>query len=184
MGSDGELKKPPIVTLRPIIPDNACILCITATTGIGLADVYSPDNKIPHYCLSLESGPCLSPSVADQPLGPATDHLLSKIFPHQLANLTRAPHRVDSSFCSSVYGVLPVVSNCCSPPKRRAYSKENPVLLGREYLNWLFAIQEFFIRAYSKENPVLLGREYLNWLFAVQEFFIRQFIPSIHSVLI
>ncbi|KAL0307537.1 UNVERIFIED_CONTAM: hypothetical protein Scaly_2979800 [Sesamum calycinum] len=24
--------------------------------------------------------------------------------------------------------------------------------------------------AYSKENPVLLGREYLNWLFAVQEF--------------
>ncbi|PHU09447.1 NAD(P)H-quinone oxidoreductase subunit 2 A, chloroplastic [Capsicum chinense] len=26
------------------------------------------------------------------------------------------------------------------------------------------------VRAYLKENPVLLGREYLNWLFAVQEF--------------
>ncbi|KAF3618689.1 hypothetical protein FXO38_33311 [Capsicum annuum] len=26
------------------------------------------------------------------------------------------------------------------------------------------------VRAYPKENPVLLGREYLNWLFAVQEF--------------
>ena len=25
-------------------------------------------------------------------------------------------------------------------------------------------------RAYPKENPALLGREYLNWLFAVQEF--------------
>jgi hypothetical protein len=39
-------------------------------------------------------------------------------------------------------------------------------------------------RAYPKENPVLLGREYLNRLFAVQEFLFRQFIPSIHSVLI
>lgn len=39
-------------------------------------------------------------------------------------------------------------------------------------------------RAYPKENPILLGREYLNWLFAVQEFLFRQFIPSIHSVLI
>ena len=35
-------------------------------------------------------------------------------------------------------------------------------------------------RAYPKENPVLLGREYLNWLFAVQEFLFGQFIPSIH----
>nr|WNR52194.1 Ycf15 [Ilex yunnanensis] len=39
-------------------------------------------------------------------------------------------------------------------------------------------------RAYPKENPVLLGLEYLNWLFTVQEFLFRQFIPSIHSVLI
>jgi hypothetical protein len=39
-------------------------------------------------------------------------------------------------------------------------------------------------RAYSKENSILLGREYLNWLFAVQEFLFRQFIPFIHSVLI
>ncbi|KDP44481.1 hypothetical protein JCGZ_16314 [Jatropha curcas] len=28
---------------------------------------------------SRESGPCLSPSVADHPLGPATDHRLEKI---------------------------------------------------------------------------------------------------------
>ncbi|KAK5783687.1 hypothetical protein PVK06_038200 [Gossypium arboreum] len=29
--------------LRPIIPDNACILCITAAAGTELADAYSPD---------------------------------------------------------------------------------------------------------------------------------------------
>ncbi|KAL8210222.1 hypothetical protein R6Q57_006954 [Mikania cordata] len=29
--------------LRPIIPDNACILCITAAAGTELADAFSPD---------------------------------------------------------------------------------------------------------------------------------------------
>jgi len=37
-----------------------------------------------------ESGPCLSPSVADHPKRPATDHRLGKLLPHQLANQTRA----------------------------------------------------------------------------------------------
>ncbi|KAK8478164.1 hypothetical protein V6N11_059479, partial [Hibiscus sabdariffa] len=32
--------------LRPIIPDNACILCITAAAGTELADAYSPDSVI------------------------------------------------------------------------------------------------------------------------------------------
>ncbi|PHT49963.1 NAD(P)H-quinone oxidoreductase subunit 2 A, chloroplastic [Capsicum baccatum] len=66
-----------------------------------------------------ESGPCLSPSVADHPLGPATDHRLGKLLPHQLANQTRAPPRADSSFCSSAYRVLAAVSSCCSLPKGR-----------------------------------------------------------------
>lgn len=35
-----------------------------------------------------------------------------------------------------------------------------------------------------EENPVVLGCEYLNWLFAVQEFLFRQLIAPIHSVLI
>ncbi|KAJ1681015.1 hypothetical protein LUZ63_023754, partial [Rhynchospora breviuscula] len=51
-------------------------------------------------------GRVLSPSVADHPLGPTTDHRLGKLLPHQLANQTRAPPRADSSFCSSAYGVL------------------------------------------------------------------------------
>ena len=32
--------------LRPIIPDNACIPCITAAAGTGLADAYSLDTVI------------------------------------------------------------------------------------------------------------------------------------------
>ncbi|KAL4274850.1 hypothetical protein HN873_069875, partial [Arachis hypogaea] len=40
------LKKPPTDALRPIIPDNACILCLTAAAGTELADAYSPDTVI------------------------------------------------------------------------------------------------------------------------------------------
>ncbi|MBA0733638.1 hypothetical protein Gogos_017628, partial [Gossypium gossypioides] len=39
-------KKPHTDPLRPIILDNACILCITAAVGIKLADAYSPDTVI------------------------------------------------------------------------------------------------------------------------------------------
>ncbi|KAF1859182.1 hypothetical protein Lal_00001013 [Lupinus albus] len=37
---------------------------------------FRPLWKKHHCCLPLESGPCLSPSVADHPLGPTTDHSL------------------------------------------------------------------------------------------------------------
>ncbi|KAL5060652.1 hypothetical protein RYX36_032256 [Vicia faba] len=90
MGFDGELKKPPTDALRPIILDKACILCLTAAAGTELADAYFPDTVIfsslgkkfmthrpstsKRHC--SEFGPCLSPSVADHPLGPATDHRL------------------------------------------------------------------------------------------------------------
>ncbi|KAI9085334.1 hypothetical protein K1719_032711 [Acacia pycnantha] len=42
-----KLKKPPTDALRPIILDNACILCLTAAAGTELADAYSPDTVIP-----------------------------------------------------------------------------------------------------------------------------------------
>eukprot|EP01039_Chlorochromonas_danica_P011484 gene11484-12850_t len=35
---------PPSYALRPIIPDNTCIPCITAAAGTGLADAYSSSN--------------------------------------------------------------------------------------------------------------------------------------------
>ncbi len=49
-----------------------------------------PLSKIPHCCLPQESGPCLSSSVADHPLRPATDRRLGELLPHQLANLISA----------------------------------------------------------------------------------------------
>ena len=49
-----------------------------------------PLSNIPHCCLPSESGPCLSPSVADHPLRPATDRRLGEPLPHQQANPPRA----------------------------------------------------------------------------------------------
>ena len=51
---------------------------------------FRPLRKIPHCCLPEESGPCLSPSVADLPLRTARDRRLGKPLPYQLANLTWA----------------------------------------------------------------------------------------------
>src|SRR5699024_8276913 len=45
--------------------------------------------KIPYCCLSDESGPCLSPSVADHPLRSATHRCFGEPLPHHLANATR-----------------------------------------------------------------------------------------------
>src|SRR3954451_11231418 len=49
-----------------------------------------PLSNLSHCWLPQESGPCLSPSVADHPLRPATDRRLGEPLPHQLANQTRA----------------------------------------------------------------------------------------------
>ena len=51
---------------------------------------FRPLSNIPHCCLPQESGPCLSPSVADHPLRPATYRRLGRPLPHQQANVTQA----------------------------------------------------------------------------------------------
>ncbi|MBA0697887.1 hypothetical protein Goari_021406, partial [Gossypium aridum] len=83
-----------------------------------------PENEIYHHManqrLQVIPASCkssLSPSVADHPFRPTTNHRLGKLLPQQIANQTRAPPRADSSFCSSVYRVLEAVFSCCSPPK-------------------------------------------------------------------
>ena len=43
LGFDIRLYEPPTDALRPIIPDNACTLCITAAAGTELAGAYSSD---------------------------------------------------------------------------------------------------------------------------------------------
>ena len=54
------------------------------------ASGFPPLRNIPHCCLPQESGPCLSPSVADHPLRSATHRCLGEPLPHQPANGTRA----------------------------------------------------------------------------------------------
>ncbi|PPD97658.1 hypothetical protein GOBAR_DD05318 [Gossypium barbadense] len=103
------------------------------TIGV-LFDLYafhcSARNSLCHYCTPAWSGPCLSPSVADHPLGLATDHHLDKLLPHQLANQMQGPPRTDSSFCSSAYGVLAIIYSCCSPPKGRFLRITYPSVIG------------------------------------------------------
>jgi len=47
-------------------------------------------SNIPHCCPQMESGPCLSPSVADQPRRSAKDCGLGEPLPHQLPIPTKA----------------------------------------------------------------------------------------------
>ena len=96
--------------LRPVIPNNACTLRLTAAAGTELAGASSAGTVIivpgkgllqpeglhhprgvagsgfahcPRFptAASRRSGPCLSPSVADHPLRPATDRSLGAITP-------------------------------------------------------------------------------------------------------
>ena len=55
---------------------------------------FRPLRKIPYCCLPQESGPCLSPSVADHPLRSATHRCLGEPLPHQQANAPRAHPQV------------------------------------------------------------------------------------------
>ena len=54
------------------------------------ASGFPPLRNIPYCCLPQESGPCLSPNLADHPLRSATDRSFGKPLPYQLANPTRA----------------------------------------------------------------------------------------------
>ena len=59
---------------------------------------FRPLRKIPHCCLPEESGPCLSPSVADRSLKPATDRGLGKPLPYQLADGPQADLQAPEGF--------------------------------------------------------------------------------------
>ncbi|KAG4390973.1 hypothetical protein GLYMA_05G084600v4, partial [Glycine max] len=125
LGFDDEIKKPPTNALHPIIPNNACILCLTTTAGTKLADAYSLDTII-----GSSPGKAVHDPVVNHPLRPTIDHRHGMLLPHQLANQTRVPPRADSSFCFSAYGVLAAVSSCCSPPKGRFLRVTHPSVIG------------------------------------------------------
>ena len=101
------------------------------------ASEFPPLRKIPHCCLPEESGPCLSPSVADHPLRPATHRRLGEPLPHQLSNGTRThPHAHGSEeshafpthpFDSWAYPVLAVLSVCYPGHEGRLFTCYSPV---------------------------------------------------------
>nr|GEW08532.1 retrovirus-related Pol polyprotein from transposon TNT 1-94 [Tanacetum cinerariifolium]GEW08956.1 retrovirus-related Pol polyprotein from transposon TNT 1-94 [Tanacetum cinerariifolium] len=70
---------------------------IRGMSSLELADAYSPDTIVASSSGIEESGSCLSPIVADHPLGPATNHRLT-------------------------YGLLAAISSYCSLPKGSSYA--------------------------------------------------------------
>ena len=90
-----------------------------------------PLRKIPHCCLPEESGPCLSPNVADHSLKPATDRGLGEPLPPQLTNQTRVHPRADLlSFRPSTYEVLASVSAGYPSPEGRSSRVTHPFATG------------------------------------------------------
>lgn len=108
-------------SLRPVMMNNTCPLRITATAGTKLVGPYlknivknllfrlkfyvlyyffilfiitgsnfHPLSNIPHCCL-VETGPCLSPGVAELPLSTAKNCRLEKHLSSQLPNSSYKP---------------------------------------------------------------------------------------------
>ncbi|KAH7285649.1 hypothetical protein KP509_33G038800 [Ceratopteris richardii] len=122
LGFDSGLKEPPTDALRPIIPDNACIPCLTAVAGTELADAYSSDTV---SSSSPRKG--VYDPVADHPLRPATDRHLGKPLPYQLANQTQVPPWADPSFLlRSLWGISSRFQ-LLSPSQGQVLTRYSPV---------------------------------------------------------
>src|SRR5947209_18370977 len=74
--------------------------------------------KIPHCCPPKESGPCLSPCLADHPLRPATRRRLGGPLPHQQADRPRAHPEAEDHF----------LAGSCGPVRTSGISTGFPVL--------------------------------------------------------
>ena len=83
-----------IETRRKSLTSDSALLHPRDIAGSGV----SPLSNIPHCCPPRESGPCLSPSVADHPKRPAKHHWLGQPLPDQLPNTTQAHQTALLSF--------------------------------------------------------------------------------------
>ncbi len=113
--------RPKVINLQLFFPIESALqpAGLLHTRGIA-GSGFRPLSNIPHCCLPSESGPCLSPSVADRPLRPAMDRCLGRPLPHQQANPTRAHLIARASkerplFPRRAYAVLARVSSGCPP---------------------------------------------------------------------
>jgi hypothetical protein len=92
--------------------------------------------NIPHCCPPKESGPCLSPCLADHPLRPATRRRLGRPLPHQLADRPQAHPEATCAFreptrqSASTSGISPPFDELFPTSGQVAY-----VLLNRSPLN-------------------------------------------------
>ncbi|KAB2020087.1 hypothetical protein ERO13_D07G041825v2, partial [Gossypium hirsutum] len=69
-----------------------------------------------HYSVRLFPIVGNSPLLLSEGVWVMSQSHLVLLFPHQLINQMRALPQEGSSFCSSVYRVLAIISHCCSPP--------------------------------------------------------------------
>ena len=83
-----------IETRRKSLTSDSALLHPRDIAGSGV----SPLSNIPHCCPPRESGPCLSPSVADHPKRPAKHHWLGQPLPDQRPNTTQAHQTALFSF--------------------------------------------------------------------------------------
>ncbi len=125
------------INLRRLVPLDSALRPegLLHTRGVA-ASGFPPLRNIPHCCLPQESGPCLSPSVADHPLRPANHLRLGRPLPHQLPNGTRAHPQVTGPkipIFSHVpvglwsHAVLAPLSKCYPPPEGRLPTRYSPV---------------------------------------------------------
>ena len=93
--------------------------------------------NIPHCCPPKESGPCLSPCLADHPLRPATRRRLGRPLPHQQADRPQAHPEAICTFreptrpSASTSGISPPFDELFPTSGQVAY-----VLLNRSPLAW------------------------------------------------
>ncbi|KAL0284679.1 UNVERIFIED_CONTAM: hypothetical protein Scaly_2556400 [Sesamum calycinum] len=101
-----------------------CPSSLTRYCWIGLSPIVQDSPLLPPW----ESGPCLSPSVADRPKRPAKHHWLGQPLPDQLPNTTQAHQTALFSFLQDLAELFgrfhalrtrsPLCSQLFSPPGR------------------------------------------------------------------
>ena len=88
---------------------------------------FRPLSKIPHCCPPWESGPCLSPSVADHPKRPAKHHWLGQPLPDQLPNTTQAHQTALFSFLQDLARTVRQIPTRYAPVRHFVLNSSHPL---------------------------------------------------------
>ncbi|KAK8971693.1 hypothetical protein V6N11_018873 [Hibiscus sabdariffa] len=88
---------------------------------------FRPLSKIPHCCPPWESGPCLSPSVADHPKRLAKHHWLGQPLPDQLPNTTQAHQTTLFSFLQDLAQTVRQIPTRYAPVRPFVLNSSHPL---------------------------------------------------------